>query len=149
MWRCVGSMLVHATNLSQKFHKVTEWQLKVNKEGHVHLLSHLPLFPRACPISLYHHLACRCWWIWANPRQLAHEDHGVTHVGHPILTLLIFDGVCCLHSICFPHCSKLQHVHFCATKDCCLLVSRTLPVPERAPAGACRFRPKFLTCGIR
>ena len=50
------------------------------------LLSHLPVFPQACPIRLYRHLACPRLWVWANPHQLAQEAHGVTHVRRAILT---------------------------------------------------------------
>ena len=55
------------------------------------LLSHLPVFPQACPIRLYRHLACPRWWVWANPPSLAQEAHGVTHVRRAILTVSVKD----------------------------------------------------------
>ena len=47
--------------------------------------------------------------------------------------------------------SKVTTRSLCATNDCCLLVSRTLPVSlslKRAPVGGCRSRPSFAVVSV-
>ena len=69
-------MFLHAINLSHtNSHTVNEKVTEDNKERNVDSLSHLPVFPQACPIKLCGCPACHRWWVWANPSQLAQEQH--------------------------------------------------------------------------